>query len=242
MSFGGPQLPMAPAAPELSWIVPMYRTAAALPELVRRIEATAAGCGAHSEIVLVDDGCPEGSAERAARLLPAHATLRILRLERNQGQDGALREGIRACRGRWAVLLDADLQDPPEAVARLWEARSAGVDAVFARRCGAYEASGRLLTSRVYRRALGWVGGLPHGACLFVLLGRPMIDAVAATHSPRIAILAVLAGAGRRFAIVPVQRSERPHGRSAYSAGGRLAKAARSLWQTFLARRLRRSL
>jgi glycosyltransferase involved in cell wall biosynthesis len=220
----------------------MYRTAAALPELVRGIERTAASCGAISEIVLVDDACPEGSALSASRLPPGAVAVRVLRLERNQGQDGALREGLRACRGRWAVLLDADLQDPPEAVARLWEARSPEIDAVFARRTGAYQAGGRLLTSRMYRRALEWVGGLPYGACLFVMLGRPMIDAITATRSPRIAILAALAAAGRRFVVVPVTRSKRPHGRSAYSARARLAKAARSLWQTFLARRLGRSL
>ena len=236
--------PAAPdSVPDLSWIVPMYRTATSLPELVQRIEATAACCGASSEIVLVDDACPEGSARGAARLPPAGpTTVRILRLERNQGQDGALREGLRACRGRWAVLLDADLQDPPEAVGQLWEARSAGFDAVFARRTGAYQTTGRLHTSRLYRRGLAWIGGLPYGACLFVMLSRPMIDAVAATRSPRITILAALAGAGRNFAIVPVQRSKRRHGRSAYSSRARLAKAARSLWQTFLARRLGRSL
>jgi len=235
--------PSAPdSVPDLSWIVPMYRTAASLPELVQRIEATAACCGASSEIVLVDDACPEGSARCAARLPSAGPTLRILRLERNLGQDGALREGLRACRGRWAVLLDGDLQDPPEAVGRLWEARSTGIDAVFARRTGAYQTRGRLLTSRLYRRGLAWIGGLPHGACLFVMLSRPMIDAIAATRSPKTVILAALAGAGRDFAILPVQRSKRRHGRSAYSARARLAKAVRSLWQTFLARRLGRSL
>jgi glycosyltransferase involved in cell wall biosynthesis len=230
------------SVPDLSWIVPMYRTAASLPELVRRIETTAACCGASSEIVLVDDACPEGSARCAERLVAAGSALRILTLERNRGQDGALREGLRACRGRWAVLLDADLQDPPEAVERLWLARSAGSDAVFARRSGAYETSGRLLTSRLYRRGLAWIGGLPDGACLFVMLSRPMIDAIAATRSARTSILAALSGAGRDFAIVPVQRSTRRHGRSAYSARARLDKAARSLWQTFLARRLRRAL
>ena len=127
-------------------------------------------------------------------------------------------------------------------MARLWEARSAGVDAVFARRTGAYEAGGRLLTSRVYRRTLGWVGGLPYGACLFVLLGRPMIEAVAATRSPRIAVLAVVAGAGQTFR----DRSRATIGaisRTLRVLGWWAARQGRaSLWQTFLARRLRRSL
>jgi glycosyltransferase involved in cell wall biosynthesis len=217
----------------------MYRTSDALPALLQRIEATTRRCDVSAEIILVDDACPERSADVFDTLPAPGVATRVLRLGVNVGQDAALREGLRACRGDWAVLLDGDLQDPPEAVEALWAARGEGVDAVFADRRGAYESGGRLLTSRIYRRTLAWLAGLPQGACLFVLLPRATIAAVAASRTSRPALLASIAAHGRRFARVPVQRARRGSGTSAYDPRARIAKAARSLWQAFLARRLR---
>lgn len=225
--------------PQLSWIVPMYRTADALPALLERIEATSQRCGIRAEAVLVDDACPERSADALDRLLPRNMPVRVVRLASNVGQDAALREGLRACRGEWAVLLDGDLQDPPEAVEALWRARGPGLDAVFAARQGKYESRGRLLTSRLYRATLAWVAGLPQGACLFVLLPRSTVEAVAASREQRPSLLACIAGHGRHFARVPVQRARRSAGESAYDSRARLSKALRSLWQSFLARRVR---
>lgn len=219
----------------LSWVVPLFRTATALPELLRRIEETSARCRVEPEIILVDDACPDGSGARARDLALNSLATRVVQLPWNHGQDAALREGLRCCRGDWAILLDGDLQDPPEAAAQLLSARH-GTDAVFASREGRYEGRIRLATSFLYRRCLERLGGFPRGACLFVLLGRPLIDEIAATHSARISLLAPLSRRGIVSTSVPVQRSVRPHGRSSYSSLARSRKAARALWQVLLVR------
>lgn len=227
---------------ELSWILPVYRTGEFVDELLRRIAQVSAALAIRHEIVLVDDACPAGGgdiAERAARL---HRHVRVLRLPHNLGQDTALREGLRVARGDWAVMLDADLQDPPEALAALWAARAPGIGVLFAARHGGYSSRTRWWTSRLYRAATRWVGRLPRGACLYMLIDRPTIDAIAATRRPRLSMLAAIAGVRTGTICVPIQRDRRPAGRSAYGHLRRLHKAIDSLWQMLLAFRLRRSL
>jgi glycosyltransferase involved in cell wall biosynthesis len=155
---------------------------------------------------------PESTADLAERL-EFGALLRVLRLSRNQGQDAAIRAGLRACTGKWALIIDGDLQDPPEGLSLLWPHAVQGYEAVFADRFGKYQSRTRLVSSRLYRRCVERLGGLPRGAGLFVLLNRRLIE-----------------------------RASRATGRSSYSAGRRWWKGAWSLWQIFAVRRLSMSL
>jgi glycosyltransferase involved in cell wall biosynthesis len=227
---------MTTSPPTLSWIFPLYRTAAQLDELLARVEATSTAMEVSYEVVLVDDACPEGSGEAAERAAAQIERLRVVRLASNSGQDGALRAGLQACRGSWAVILDADLQDPPEGAAALWTLHQDGWDAIFAQRSGIYTTAGRHLTSHLYRRLVSAVAGLPAGACLFVLLNRRLIDHIAASSSPRPSILAVIAASRASCTSVPVARVQRAQGRSAYTSLRRLDKGLGSLWQMILHR------
>jgi polyisoprenyl-phosphate glycosyltransferase len=222
---------------QLSWVVPMHRTRAVLEPLCERAIGVAQALGLSCELVLVDDACPESTAEAAERLEFA-CPLRVLRLSQNQGQDAAIRAGLRACAGQWALIIDGDLQDPPEGLKVLWPLAMQGYEAVFADRYGKYQSRARLLSSRLYRRCVERLGGLPRGAGLFVLLNRRLVDAVAATQSRRISILAAIAGARGRYISVPIERAPRASGHSSYSGGRRWWKGVWSLWQIFAVRRL----
>lgn len=226
------------ASPVLSFIVPMYRTSAHLDELLQRIHATSATIGVRHEVILVNDACPEGSGAAAEEAASVRQEVRVVHHARNQGQDSAIRSGLRVCRGEWAVVLDGDLQDPPETIVQLWAARGAGVDAVFANRVGPYTTRGRRLTSKIYRRLASLLGGLPMGACVFLLLNRRLIDRIAATTQTRISLLAALATAEGHWATVPIRRNARPSGHSAYNGWRRLNKALASLWQIVRSRHL----
>lgn len=233
---------MTAPGPMLSWIVPLYRNGNFAVELIRRAHAAAADLGLSCEIVLVDDCCPEHSGEQAeeAARRQAEARVRIITLPVNQGQDTALRAGLRECVGKYALIIDGDLQDPPEILAQLWaHPERAQTDVIFAARHGAYAAPSKLRTSRLYRRIMSWVGGLPAGAGVCALLNRKAIEAVAGTRVRRISLLAALAGARLRYASVPVLRAVRRDGSSAYSPGTRTDKALHSLLQTMRARWLR---
>ena len=226
-------------APALSWIFPLYRTATHLDELLRRVEAASATMCVSYEVILVDDACPEGSGAAAERAAERVEHLRVVRLTMNAGQDAALRAGLQASRGAWAVLIDADLQDPPEGVVALWARRREGWDAVFAQRKGVYTTPTRHLSSRLYRTLVSTVGGLPPGACLFVLINRRLIDRIAATSHSQPSLLAVIAASSASCTSVAVTRAKRSEGRSAYTDLRRVDKGLGSLWQLILHRRLR---
>lgn len=223
------------SAPQLSWIVPLYRTRDFVGELCTRIDAVSRNAGLAYEIIFVDDACPQNS-KAAAQIRVVQFPIRVISLAENHGQDGALREGMRVCGAPWVLIIDGDLQDPPEVMQLMWAKAQEGYDVVFADRHGAYEPSGRLITSKLYRLSLRVLGCLPPGAGLFALISREVYSAVAMSRSRKISIVAVIAAVKGRYTSIPVRRSAREHGRSSYSTWMRVTKAVVSLWQVTAAR------
>jgi polyisoprenyl-phosphate glycosyltransferase len=211
-------------APDVSVVVPMYRTADAVPELGRRVAAAMEAAGLAYELVLVDDACPSGSGAAAGALAAHDAHVEVVFLPKNVGQHAAALAGLAHSRGRWAAVMDGDLQDPPEAVPGLIEAgRRAGVPVVFAGRRGRYESRGRLFTSRLYKRTLSRLTGVPPDAGIFVVLERPVVERVLAMKTGRRPSLVAMIGcADVPMLSVPVERAPRPAGESSYSPLGRL--------------------
>ena len=207
-------------------VVPVYRNAATLEALVARLGAALAG--RDWRLRLVVDACPSGSAEVALAL--AGPRVAVTGLVENVGQHAALRQGLadEPDADVW-VCMDADLQDPPEAVPLLLDRLAAGdVEAVFAGRRGAYESWSRRVTGGLHRRVASRLTGLPPDAGAFLALGPGVRAAVLAAHAPSV-VLAV--GTARRpVTSVPVVRDLRPEGRSAWTARARLRQSVRSLW------------
>jgi glycosyltransferase involved in cell wall biosynthesis len=215
--------------PGVSVVVPLYRTADALPELHERLSRALAGRS--FELVLVDDACPAGSGAAAARLAAADDRVRVLSLPRNRGQHAAVLAGLAEARGGWVVALDGDLQDPPEAVPVLLDAaQELGVPVVFAGRRGRYQSRARLLTSRAYKHVLAALTGVPRDAGLFVALDRAVVDEVLRMHGPRRpSVVAMIGCTGAPSRSIPVERAPRASGRSSYGAWGRLTLGWRAV-------------
>lgn len=224
---------------ELSAVVPVYRNAATVEELARRLHATLEASVAGHELIFVDDACPEGSLGVLRRMADADPRVAVLALSRNVGQHAAVMVGLAHARGAWTVILDADLQDPPEAVPRLLAAAEEGTAAVFAGRCGAYESPGRLLTSRLFKRMLHRVAGVPSDAGIFVALRRPARERLLELSTGRPFVVAMIGALGLPMRSVPVERSPRSTGASAYSTWGRLRSAAAAFGCVYDCRRPR---
>jgi glycosyltransferase involved in cell wall biosynthesis len=208
-------------------VVPVHRNAGTLAELVGRL-ATALE-GRDWQVRLVVDASPDDSADVARRLAAADPRVGVLVLEHNVGQHRALALGLAACpdAGAW-VCLDADLQDPPEAVPLLLDRlATGGVEAVFAGRRGAYEGPLRLLTGRVHRAALARLTGLPPDAGAFLAMGPRARDAVLAAQAP--SLVAAVGAARLPVASVPVRRDAREQGSSSWTARARLRQSVRTL-------------
>ena len=208
-------------------VVPVHRNAATLAPLVARLAAALEG--RDWQVRLVVDASPDDSAEVAGRLAAADPRVRVTVLERNVGQHRALALGLAACRDAhaWACL-DADLQDPPEALPGLLDRLADGdVDAVFAGRRGAYEGPLRLLTGRAHRALLARLTGLPPDAGAFVALGPQARDAVLAAQAP--SLVAAIGAARLPVVSLPVRRDARAEGGSSWTAGARLRQSLRTL-------------
>jgi polyisoprenyl-phosphate glycosyltransferase len=219
---------VATEAVEVSVVVPVYQSRDTLEELASRLAAALRPRVCSYELLFVDDGSTDGSAEVLRRLGGLRPEVRVLALGRNRGQHKALLAGLAACRGLRAVTMDADLQDPPEAVPLLLAELDSGAGACFAGRRGAYESRSRLLTSALLKRLLHMAsrGRIPVDAGLFLALDRATLDGVLGLAAPRTAYLpALVARTGVAAGSVPVARAPRLQGRSAYTALGRLRAA-----------------
>ena len=216
----------------ISVVVPVYRNAGTLRELHGRLVAALEGVG-RRELIFVNDGCDAGSGEVLAELAAGDESVLVVDLAVNRGQNAAVLAGLERSDGEWTVVLDGDLQDPPEAIPLLLAAATREVGAVFAGRRGSYESRTRLLTGRLYRRLLQPVAGTPSDAGAFVALSRPMVarllemQAVMSGRPP--ALVAMIGCSGLMAASLPVERDRRSVGSSAYSAAGRARGALHAL-------------
>jgi glycosyltransferase involved in cell wall biosynthesis len=106
---------MSPAnRPALSVVAPCYDEQEALPEFLRRVGAVLDGIGGTSEVVLVDDGSRDRTWELMTEAAARDPRIVAVRLMRNHGHQLALTAGLSVCRGERILIIDADLQDPPE--------------------------------------------------------------------------------------------------------------------------------
>lgn len=220
-------------------VVPVHGNEATLRPLARRLADALAG--EDWRLRLVVDASPDGSAGEARALAAGDGRIAATVLERNVGQHRALARGLadEPDADTW-VCLDADLQDPPEAVPLLLDRLARGdVAAVFAGRRGAYESAGRRVTGTVHRWVAARLTGLPADAGAFLALGPAVREAVVRDVGERGAPSVVLAvgASGCPVTSVPVTRDARPAGRSAWTATARLRQSARSLAWAWRARR-----
>jgi glycosyltransferase involved in cell wall biosynthesis len=199
----------------LSIVSPVYRAAGCVAELHRRLVATLEAMHVDYEIVLVDDGSDDGSAEEVAKL-PVNAVL----LPRNVGQQRAIAAGLAQAAGEWIVVMDCDLQDPPEAIPALFAARE-GVEVVIARRRHRKDSAFRRLASRAWQAYAGIERGLGN----FSVIHRRVAEAVVQRAGEPYLLLLLRLPFRRR--IIDVEHAKRFQGRSAYTLW-RLLRSART--------------
>jgi glycosyltransferase involved in cell wall biosynthesis len=220
--------------PEVSVVVPVYRNAATLQELHQRL--LLALPAAH-ELIFVNDSCPEGSDAALSALARSDGRVGAIHLQLNHGQHRAVLLGLSYARAARVVILDADLQDPPEAIPLLLSTLESDprASAVFAGRRMVYQSSGRMLTSQIFKTLLHRLSGgrLPPDAGLFVVMKRKMVTAICRLQGADSHVLALMARSHLEMRSIPVDRSVRQDGASAYSGWRRLTvawHALRTLW------------
>jgi dolichol-phosphate mannosyltransferase len=163
----------------LSVVAPVYNEEALIDEFYAR--TCAALQGLEFELVLVDDGSSDGTAAKLERLADSDPRVRVVFLSRNFGHQTALTAGLDHAIGDAVVMLDADLQDPPELIGTMLERWQAGCDVVYAvREMRAGESRFKLSTARWFYKLFDRLAqvDLQHNSGDFRLLDRQALDAL----------------------------------------------------------------
>ncbi len=205
---------------KVSIVIPVFNEAESLPELLRRTTAACAALPMDYEILLVDDGSSDDSAEQlaAAAEQPGSRVLAVL-LNRNYGQHSAIMAGFSHVSGDLIITLDADLQNPPEEIPRLVNVAAQGFDVVGTVRQNRQDSWFRKRASQLINRLIQRTTGKAMGdyGCMLRAYRRHVIDAMLHCHE-RSTFIPILANTfARRTIEIPVEHAEREFGDSKYS-------------------------
>ena len=202
----------------LSVVAPIYNEEALIDEFYGRVCSALEGL--QFELVLVDDGSTDGSSAALDRLASTDPRVRVVYLSRNFGHQTALTAGLDHARGDAVVMLDADLQDPPELITRMLDHWRAGCDVVYAvreKRDG--ETRFKLSTARWFYRLfdkLAQVELQPNSGD-FRLLDRPALDALLSMRERNRFLRGMTVWVGYTQAAVPYKRDPRYAGETKYT-------------------------
>jgi polyisoprenyl-phosphate glycosyltransferase len=210
---------MMPAV-RLSVAVPIYNEVGLLPELLRRLTAVLDRIpGGPHEIVLVDDGSHDGSREALIKAATDEPRMTVVALSRNFGHQAALTAALDHVTGEAVVLMDGDLQDPPEAIPDFVRTHLEGYDVVYARRIRRKEGWLLRFCYALFYRMLARLSNiqLPVDAGDFGLMSRRVVDQLRSAPERHRYLRGLRAWAGYRQIGIAVERSARAGGESKYS-------------------------
>jgi glycosyltransferase involved in cell wall biosynthesis len=206
--------------PELSAVVPVFNEEANAPLIVDRLAAAMNGCVDSWEIVFVDDGSSDNTLRVIRALAERDQRVRAVSFSRNFGKEVAIAAGLDHARGRAVVLIDADLQHPPETIPLFVAKWREGYDMVYGQRTDRDNESPlrRSLARRFYRifERFGETP-LPEGAGDFRLMDRRVVDVLKAMGERARFSKGLYAWVGFKHIGVPYAVAERLHGTSRWS-------------------------
>jgi len=206
--------------PSVSVAIPVYNEEAVVPELLRRTRAVLDEIpGGPHQVVLVDDG----SSDRTWQLLESASEkdprLVVIALSRNFGHQTALGAALDYVSGDVTVLMDGDLQDPPEAIPTLLESYKQGYDVVYVQRVNRKEAWWLRACYYLFYRLLAALSSiqLPLDAGDFGLMSRRVIDEIRKMPEHHRYLRGMRTWVGFRQIGIPIERAARRAGRTKYS-------------------------
>ena len=206
--------------PTYSFIVPVFNEEATLPELYRRLSAVMDSMDGAVELVLVDDGSSDRSLTMMRELHEHDHRVCYLSFARNFGHQIAVTAGLNFVRGQAIVVLDADLQDPPELIFDLADKWRRGYEVVYAQRVQRHrEGWFKRLTAYIFYRLLRQLADvdIPTDTGDFCLMDRRVVDALNAMPERNRYIRGLRSWLGFRQIAIPFERDARFAGEVKYT-------------------------
>ena len=215
---------------KISVISPVYKAEGCVGELYRRIVEAVKSIGGDIdyEIIFVEDCGQDGSWEKIRELAERDERLKAAQLSRNFGQHPAITAGMSLASGDWVVVMDCDLQDPPEDIPRLFSKALEGYDIVCAKRGKRKDSLWKRASSRVFSKTLGWLSGMRFDSEVanFRIVSRVVADAYNNMRERTTAFGGHLQWMGFKVGYIDIKHQERFVGKSSYSLRKLFALAA----------------
>lgn len=216
------RLPSHMSRPKLSVVVPVFNEEATLEAFFTRLRAVLEqleGAGATWEVVFVDDGSNDGSGEILTAKAGSDARIKLLTFSRNFGHQAALTAGLDRAAGDFVVLIDADLQDPPEVIVRMLAQAREGYDVVYGQRSKRRgDSLFKRLTAAVFYRGLRLITGveIPVDTGDFRLMSRQVVLTLRSLRERHRFVRGLIAWVGFRQSAVTYDRDPRFAGETKY--------------------------
>ncbi len=214
--------------PTYSLVVPIFNEEAVVPILLRRLDALLESLDAPGEVIVVDDGSSDTSAIVIEGKTRTDRRYRLVKLSRNFGHQVAITAGLDHAAGQAVVVMDADLQDPPEVVHALIARWKEGYDVVCAERASRRgESRFKLMTADLFYRLIGALSEtpIPRNAGDFRLIDRKALNFFLAMPERDRFVRGMFAWIGFRQGTVSFDRPPRAAGISKYSLRRMIALA-----------------
>ena len=201
-------------------VIPAYDEVENMADLFEDLRSTFERYGLQGEVILVDDGSADGTAEQAAAQAARLDRFRLVRHRRNLGKTEALLSGAAAAQSDWIILFDADLQHSTDEIPRFLAEIEKGYDIVCGRKIGGYEKG---LVSRVYNWLSRSIFRVPvRDLNSMKIFRKSILDEIRLRHDWHRFFVVLAHARGYRVGEIDIALHARRHGRSKYSGRGRI--------------------
>jgi len=199
----------------ISVVVPIFNEEEVLDALHSAVVNVLEEVGEPWEIVYVNDGSTDASAEKLLALQALNPGVTVVELSRNWGHQPALTAGLQVARGEAVVLMDGDFQDPPEVIPDFVEAWRRGAEVVIAQRRTRKETGFRRVFYPLFYKFMGFLSDypIPLNAGIFGLLDRRVVNAIVSLSESNRYLPGMRAWVGFKTEVVFYDRHERAAGR-----------------------------
>lgn len=218
-------------SPNISVVIPVYGCVASLRELVTRLSSTLASICDKFEIILVNDASPDEAWPEIVEIARTNKEVKGINLSRNFGQHYAITAGLEYSLGDWVVVMDCDLQDVPEEIARLYRKAQEGYDIVVGRRAQRQDKLFKKLGSRLFYKVFAYFTGskIDNRIGNFGIYRRKVICSIMALKEQSRSFGLFALWVGFRRIEIEIEHARRQQGESSYTLNRMLKLAMGSI-------------
>lgn len=205
---------------QLSVVIPVFNENEVLPQLRARLSPVLDKCTTDYEIIFVNDGSTDNTLPLLKTWAAQDNRIKIISLSRNFGKEAAVTAGLSAATGQAVIILDADLQDPPEIIPQLWEKFKEGFDNVYGvRQDRSSDSFFKRTTAGTFYKLYNRLADtpIPHNAGDYRLLSRRAVNAVLALPEHERFMKGLFTWVGYKSVAVPFTREKRAAGKTKWS-------------------------